>query len=140
MTTTPNESVREEAEREFQKFWDHLDDKLPGDEDTRLAVMELSNHAFTAGFCVGGKSGASRVAASLEQAIKGFRVTTRIEGRQLTHADVGSKVTYVPQHADGAGHPDCEGGTITSWNDKYVFVNYGTGTNKATDPSDLRWG
>ena len=65
----------------------------------------------------------------------------KIQNRELTEADKDSKVTYVPRHAEGnAGHPDCEGGTISSWNDKYVFVNYGTGTNQATDPDDLIWG
>ena len=65
----------------------------------------------------------------------------QIQGRELTQDDVGSKVTYVPLHAEGdAGHKDCEGGTISSWNDTYVFVNYGTGTNQATSPSDLIWG
>jgi hypothetical protein len=65
----------------------------------------------------------------------------KIEGRVLQKSDVGSKVTYVPNHANGnAQHEDCEGGTIASWNSHYVFVNYGTGTNKATSARDLVWG
>lgn len=65
----------------------------------------------------------------------------KIQGRVLASDDVGSKVTYVPLHAEGkASHPDCEGGTIANWNDCNVFVNYGTGTNKATNPKDLLWG
>ena len=58
---------------------------------------------------------------------------------QDIHRD--SKVTYVPSHVHGnAGHEDCEGGTISSWNDKFIFVNYGKGTNAATRPEDLVWG
>lgn len=65
----------------------------------------------------------------------------KIQGRELKESDVGSKVTYVPMHVNGnAGHDDCEHGTISSWNELYVFVNYGTGTNQATDPDDLVWG
>jgi len=60
---------------------------------------------------------------------------------ELTEESTGSKVTYVPTHAkNDASHEDCEGGTISSWNGKYVFVNYGKGTNAATRPEDLRWG
>jgi hypothetical protein len=65
----------------------------------------------------------------------------QIEGVVLTKESIGSKVTYVPNHANGnAGHPDCEGGTISSWNDHNVFINYGKGTNAATRTEDLVWG
>ena len=65
----------------------------------------------------------------------------KIENVELTEEHKGSKVTYVPRHAkDNASHPNAEGGTISSWNDKFVFVNYGTGTNKATPPELLVWG
>ena len=65
----------------------------------------------------------------------------KIENKQLLETDIGSKVTYIPLHANGnASHPDCDGGTIASWNDKFVFVNYGTGTNEATRPEDLVFG
>lgn len=64
----------------------------------------------------------------------------KIEGKELTESDKGAKVTYIPRHADGANHPDAEGGTISSWNDTFVFVNYGTGTNKGTPPELLVWG
>ena len=65
----------------------------------------------------------------------------KIEDKQLEESDKGSKVTYIPTHAKGdANHSDSEGGTISSWNDRFVFVNYGTGTNKATRPEDLVWG
>jgi len=64
-----------------------------------------------------------------------------IEGVILTEGAIGSKVTYIPNHAKGnASHPDCEGGTISSWNHYFVFVNYGKGTNAATRPQDLVWG
>lgn len=48
------------------------------------------------------------------------------------------QVTYVPRHAkNNENHPDRQLGIITSWNDTFVFVNYGTGTSKATDINDL---
>ena len=65
----------------------------------------------------------------------------RIENRELTEEHVNSKVTYIPPHAKGnANHPDAKGGTISSWNDFYIFVNFGTGTNPACRPEDLVWG
>ena len=64
-----------------------------------------------------------------------------IEGVLLTKEAIGSKVTHIPNHAAGnASHPDCEGGTISSWNHYFVFVDYGKGTNAATRPQDLVWG
>ena len=60
-----------------------------------------------------------------------------IEGIKLEEKHKGAKVTYIPPHADGPQDEDAEGGTISSWNDTYVFVNYGTGTNKATYPRML---
>lgn len=63
-----------------------------------------------------------------------------IEGKELQESDKGAKVTYIPRHADGADHPDVEGGVITSWNDKFVFVEYGTGTPKGTPAELLVWG
>ena len=39
-----------------------------------------------------------------------------------------------------ASHKDCESGTISSWNDSFIFVNYGKGTNAATYPRNLVWG
>jgi len=65
----------------------------------------------------------------------------KIDGIELIEDDRGSKVTYIPGHAKGsAAHEDCEGGTISSWNDTFIFVNYGKGTNAATRPEDLVWG
>lgn len=64
-----------------------------------------------------------------------------IENIKLEEKHVGAKVTYIPPHdKENAQHEDAEGGTISSWNDTYVFVNYGTGTNKATYPRMLVWG
>ena len=63
-----------------------------------------------------------------------------ITGVELTEAHIGSKVTYVPQHAEGnASHPDCENGHIKSWNDGGVFVQY-AGNTARTDFKDLVWG
>ncbi len=37
----------------------------------------------------------------------------------------GMRVVYVPGHADGnVNHPDVERGTVSSTNDKYVFVRF----------------
>lgn len=64
----------------------------------------------------------------------------KIQGRSVSAADIGSKVTYVPLHAEGnASHKDCECGTISSWSRSCIFVNYGGGS-QATSPSDLIWG
>lgn len=62
-----------------------------------------------------------------------------IEGRELTESDIGTKVTYMPTHADNMNHPDCEQGRIKSWNDGGVFVNYVKNVCR-TDFNDLRWG
>lgn len=67
---------------------------------------------------------------------KGFFIC----GIEVTEEHIGSKVTYVPQHAHGdASHFDCEGGTIVRWNDGGVFVNYVRNTAR-TDFRDLVWG
>jgi hypothetical protein len=63
-----------------------------------------------------------------------------VDGRVLTAADIGSKVTYVPTHAErNASHPDCESGTIMHWNDRGVMVDY-TRNKCRTDFKDLVWG
>lgn len=63
-----------------------------------------------------------------------------IEKKELTEESVGSKVTYIPTHANGdASHPDAEGGTIKSWNDGGVFVDY-TRSVQRTNFNDLVWG
>jgi hypothetical protein len=62
-----------------------------------------------------------------------------IEGIELLPDFKGAPVVYVPMHAGGdVTHRDCESGTISSWNDKFVFVSY-RGNSRATDPRDLRW-
>jgi hypothetical protein len=55
-------------------------------------------------------------------------------GISPTEADIGRKVIY-------HGHAgEREEGTITSFNDRYVFVRYGTGsTSAATLPDQLEW-
>lgn len=55
--------------------------------------------------------------------------------------DVGRKVIYIPQHANGDWyHEDSQMGRITSWNHKFVFVNFGKGdTSAACDPNDIYW-
>lgn len=55
--------------------------------------------------------------------------------------DEGKPVVYVPHHAKGdETHPDTQEGKISSWNHKFVFVNFGKGdTSPACDPNDLLW-
>jgi hypothetical protein len=66
--------------------------------------------------------------------------TTYIQGLLLTEDLKKQTVMYVPGYAEGdKRHPDCIKGTIASWNDTYVFVNYGDGRNIATRPVDLIW-
>lgn len=58
-----------------------------------------------------------------------------IDLSKLTDKDVGRKVVY-----RAAPNFEPEEGTITSWNDKYIFARYGSGsTSAATDPADLDW-
>jgi len=60
-----------------------------------------------------------------------------IKIEELTEAAKGRSVTYT----DGTGAK--EYGIITSWNHKYIFVDYGShccGRGIATDPRDLDWG
>lgn len=67
--------------------------------------------------------------------------TMKIGNTKIIKEHIGTKVTYIPPHAKGnAGHKDCQGGTIGSWNSSFIFVNYGTGTNAATKPENLVWG
>lgn len=63
-----------------------------------------------------------------------------IEGKELTYEDVGSKVTYIPPHANGnASHEDSEGGTIKRWTQHGVFVDF-TRNVCRTKFADLVWG
>lgn len=54
---------------------------------------------------------------------------------KLKNKDIGKSVIYT----DGTG--DTEEGHITSWNNKFIFVDYGNscGRGIATYPSDLRF-
>lgn len=64
----------------------------------------------------------------------------QIQGLPLTEDLKGHSVRYIPAYADGdARHKDCLKGTVASWNDTYIFVNYGDGRNIATRPVDLVW-
>ena len=52
----------------------------------------------------------------------------------LKDSDVGRLVVYT------AHHGETEEGTISSWNDKFVFVRYTSGPNgTATDPDQLEF-
>jgi len=62
-----------------------------------------------------------------------------IEKQEITQLDIGKEVIYTPPHANGnINHPDSERGTIKSWNEKFVFVDYGYNT-KATPARLLKW-
>lgn len=65
----------------------------------------------------------------------------KIEGRDVTHEDINSPVTYIPRHAQGdASHPDCERGTISSFTESHLFVRYHAATGASTPPELLVWG
>lgn len=49
-------------------------------------------------------------------------------------ANIGGTVIYTPKHTPKEQHY----GTIKSVNDKYVFVDYGDNTSKATLPEQLK--
>lgn len=49
--------------------------------------------------------------------------------------DIGRRVIY----RDMGGRGKIEEGTITSFNDGYVFVRYGGDTSAATSRGDLEW-
>jgi len=55
-----------------------------------------------------------------------------IDLKKLKPEDTGREVMYSGQIED-------EEGVITSWNDKFIFVDYGNGHGIATDPKDLRF-
>jgi hypothetical protein len=53
---------------------------------------------------------------------------------ELTENEKGLEVVY-------DNHGQREFGHISSWNDKYIFVRYGSNTqSQATNPEDLTWG
>jgi hypothetical protein len=51
---------------------------------------------------------------------------------------IGLEVTYIPRR--NKDYKFRELGKVTSWNDLYVFVNYGSGNSKATSRQDLKIG
>lgn len=70
----------------------------------------------------------------------------KIQDTQLTEKHIGREVVYVPDYLrvqmvihNRSSYIGVEIGKITSWNDSYVFVDYGTGTSQATRPEDLMW-
>lgn len=65
----------------------------------------------------------------------------KIEEIQLSEKHLGMQVIYVPVHAKGdVNHRDSEIGCITSFNDSYAFVRYGSNVgSQATRPEDLIW-
>ena len=65
-----------------------------------------------------------------------------IEGIKIKSKHIGLEVIYIPRHAHNESGTDwllCEHGIITSFNDRFVFVNYGAGTSNATPPELLIW-
>ena len=58
-----------------------------------------------------------------------------IDLNSLENKDIRRLVVYT----DGVGNR--EEGTLTSWNDRFIFVDYGNtcGRGIATDPKDLDW-
>jgi len=62
----------------------------------------------------------------------------------------GKRVLYIPNHAHGdRNHKDCEWGTISSINEKYVFVRFDSNvshlgwdgaTSQACNPDNLQIG
>lgn len=57
---------------------------------------------------------------------------------KLSEVEIGRKVVYTP--FKGCGEDQKEEGIITSKNDKYIFVQYGSDTHsKATNVKDLEY-
>lgn len=48
----------------------------------------------------------------------------KIEEIELSTGHIGSKITYIPPHAEAHSQE----GTILSWNDSFIFVEFGRGT------------
>lgn len=55
--------------------------------------------------------------------------------------DTGRLVIYVPTHANGnMGHPDCEEGVLTAFDNNFCWVRYGPDLHsKATLRENLEW-
>jgi len=54
-----------------------------------------------------------------------------IDPKTLTPEDVGREVVYQPRHAQR------EYGSLTSWNDEFVFVRFRGPTGEACRPQDV---
>ena len=55
--------------------------------------------------------------------------------KKLSQKDIGRKVIYQENK-----NKTPQDGTITSFNNRYIFVNYSTGNQGiATSPKDLNW-
>jgi hypothetical protein len=63
-----------------------------------------------------------------------------IQGEPLSQADIGRKVTYVPNHAKD--NPALwEHGELSSFReDGAIFVRFKGPTGERCDPENLRWG
>lgn len=58
---------------------------------------------------------------------------------EVTKDDIGRAVEYTDPYRDKA-HERKQQGIITSFNESYVFVRYGSGdTSQATKRKDLNW-
>lgn len=63
-----------------------------------------------------------------------------IENKEVKNNDIGSPVTYIPDHANGnMSHPDCEKGIISSYNENYIFVRFRSPNSQACRPENLIW-
>ena len=62
-----------------------------------------------------------------------------IDIKKLQDSDVKRAVVYISNYINGTG--ETEQGHITSWNDKFIFVDYGNscGRGIATEPDDLNF-
>lgn len=64
-----------------------------------------------------------------------------IEGKLVTQDDIGSAVTYIPNHAKGdVNHKDCERGVLSSFNDHTVFVRFKAPNGASCKTDNLVWG
>ena len=64
----------------------------------------------------------------------------RIEDRELTEADLGRNVTYVPNHAKD-NPSQWERGKLSSFRpDGAIFVRFRGPNGERCDPENLRWG
>ena len=64
-----------------------------------------------------------------------------IENRKVVIDDIGSPVTYIPNHAKGdASHPDAERGHISSLRDGKIWVRFKAANGELVKPQNLVWG